>query len=80
MRKIPARYTHIVTPFIISILMSCVVSGIATLHSAGLHEGFVALWMSGWAWSWAVAFPTLLCVLPIVRKIVSKIVEKPGNG
>jgi hypothetical protein len=51
-RKLPARYSAIVTPLFISILMSCIVSGISTLNGVGLISGFVNVWMQAWGTSW----------------------------
>ncbi|MBQ0708799.1 MULTISPECIES: DUF2798 domain-containing protein [unclassified Ochrobactrum] len=71
-RKLPARYASIVMPFILSIMMTFVVSLIATAKSLGIsHPDLASSWMSSWALSWVVAFPVLLAVLPVVRKIVS---------
>ena len=74
-RRLPARYTGIVMPFVLSMLMTIVVSGIATARSLGLSRDFFATWPSAWALSWLVAFPTLLLLLPLVRRIVGLIVE-----
>jgi hypothetical protein len=78
-KKLPARYNTVVTPLIISIFMSCIVSGISTLKSIGLIAGFISAWMSAWAASWVVAFPTLILILPVVRRIVGAIVHPPGR-
>jgi Protein of unknown function (DUF2798) len=67
---IPARFAPVLFGLILSGLMSCVVSGIATLRALGLHPGFVGDWMGSWAISWAIAFPTVLIVAPITRRIV----------
>ncbi len=77
-RRIPARYHGIVMPFVLSLLMSCIVSGIATVSGFGLAENILPLWMRAWLLSWMVAFPTLLVVLPVVRRIVALIVEPAG--
>ncbi len=76
-KKLPARYAGIVMPFVLSILMTFVVSLVATLRTIGLVPGFGGLWMSAWALSWVIAFPTLLLVLPLVRKIVGLVVHQP---
>lgn len=68
---IPARFAPILFGLILSGLMSCVVSGIATFRAVGLPPGFVTLWMTAWAPSWAVAFPTVLVVAPVTRRIVA---------
>lgn len=78
-RKLPARYNAIVTPLVISVLMSCIVSGISTLNGIGLAPDFPHVWMRAWGTSWIFAFPTLILVLPVVRRIVATIVEQPAR-
>lgn len=71
-RKLPARYASIVMPFILSIMMTFVVSLIATAKNLGFaHPELASNWMSSWALSWLIAFPVLLAILPVVRKMVS---------
>ena len=74
---IPARFEHIAFGFILSGLMSCIVSGISTLRAAGWVDGLFGQWMSAWATSWPVAFTVLLIVAPIARKIVRRLVRDP---
>ncbi|MGC3937896.1 DUF2798 domain-containing protein [Roseobacter sp. EG26] len=69
---IPARYAHFAYGFILSGLMSMMVSGIATFRTVGMIDGFVTLWLGNWLPSWSVAYPTLLCVSPVARRIVAK--------
>ncbi|SDJ86354.1 Protein of unknown function [Bradyrhizobium sp. Rc2d] len=76
-RKLPARYAPIVMPFVLSILMTAVVSVISTLRSLGATPAFLATWPGAWGLSWLVAFPTLLVVLPLVRRIVACLVAAP---
>lgn len=71
-RKLPARYASIIMPLILSMLMTLVVSLIATAKSIGFaHPELASNWMSSWVVSWIVAFPVLLMLLPIVRKMVA---------
>lgn len=49
LRKLPARYAPVVMPLVLSILMTFVVSGLATLRSLGLTPAFVATWPAAWA-------------------------------
>lgn len=79
MARIPARYTWLVMPAILALLMTFVVSGIATVRAIGVPPGFVGKWMSSWAISYLIAYPTLLIVQPIVRLIVGAIMEKPDH-
>ncbi|WP_207457115.1 DUF2798 domain-containing protein [Azospirillum sp. SYSU D00513] len=78
-RKLPARYNGIVMPFVLSILMTFVVSGVSTIKTLGLAPDLLGQWMSAWGLSWLVAFPTLLLVLPAVRRIVAALVHPPGR-
>lgn len=78
-RKLPARYASVVMPFILSILMTFVVSMISTLRSLGPTPAFLDTWPGAWALSWVVAFPTLVAVLPLVRRIVALVVEAPSK-
>jgi Protein of unknown function (DUF2798) len=81
LRRLPSRYGPVLRPFLLSILMSGIVSFIATLKNYGPHDGLVALWLGGWTVSWLIAFPTLLLVQPAVRRIVAILVESaPSDG
>ena len=72
---IPARFSPVVFGFILSGLMSLIVSGIATLRAVGMPPDILAKWMSSWAFSWAVAFPTVLVVAPLARRLVARLVR-----
>jgi hypothetical protein len=75
LRKLPARYAGIVMPLLLSILMTCVVSLVSTMHSVGLGDHLLQIWLSAWGLSWLIAFPTLLLVLPLVRSATRHLVE-----
>lgn len=72
---IPRRFEPLVFGFIVSGLMSLVVSGIATLRVTGLVAGFTGLWLGAWLTAWVFAFPTVLLVAPVARRIVSRMVN-----
>ena len=76
-RRLPARFTLPVTGFILSGIMTIVISGISTLLALGPGAEFLVRWPIAWLSSWVIAFPTVLVVLPIVRRIVSRIVASP---
>jgi hypothetical protein len=67
----PARFAPVLFGFILSGLMSLVVSGIATFRALGLQPGFPGDWAASWLFSWAVAFPTVLVVAPLTRRLVA---------
>ena len=71
----PARFAPIVFGFVLSSLMSLVVSGIATFRNAGWVDGFLNLWIGAWLLSWAIAFPVVLLVAPIARRLVNGLVR-----
>lgn len=70
---IPARFAPVLFGLILSGLMSCIVSGIATLRALGPAPGFVGEWMGSWLTAWAVAFPVVLLVAPVTRRIVARL-------
>lgn len=77
-RKLPARYGALVTPLILSGLMTLIVSGISTLRVLGPTQAFLEGWPGAWALSWLIAFPVLLLLLPVVRKLTAMLVAPAG--
>ncbi|MFD2264751.1 DUF2798 domain-containing protein [Lacibacterium aquatile] len=73
---IPKRYEAYAFGFLLSGMMSAVVSLIATLRAVGLTAEVPHLWLTSWPIAWAVAFPTVLVVAPTVRKILARIVRQ----
>lgn len=74
-RRLPARYAGVVMPFVLSVMMTFIVSAVSTLRGVGVTPDFGRIWMAAWGLSWMVAFPALLLVLPLVRRVVGWIVE-----
>ena len=72
---LPARFAPVLFGFLVSGMMSCIVSGIATLKALGLVDGLFGAWMASWAFSWAIAFPTILVVAPLVRRLVARLTK-----
>ena len=77
--KLPARYAAIVSPLVLSLLMTFIVSFISTLKSLGPQPNLPSVWLTAWGLSWLMAFPTLLLVLPAVRRIVGWLCELPAR-
>ena len=73
-RRLPASSAPLVTAFLLSVTMTCIVSAIATLLSLGPTPDALWHWPRAWGVSWLVAFPTLLLVLPLVRRAVARMV------
>jgi hypothetical protein len=74
-RRLPARHANLVMPFVLSVLMTLIVSAVSTLKSLGASQAFLTTWPAAWMLSWLIAFPTLLIVLPLVRRIVAAVCE-----
>jgi hypothetical protein len=77
-KKLPVGSQFIVFPLILSLLMSGVVSTIATLMVVGLEWSALPKILRSWAFSYVIAFPASVLVMPVVRRIVSVIVENPN--
>ena len=75
--KLPAKWATVVMPFMLSCLMSGIISFINMLRNLGWIDGFISLWFHNWMISWAFAFPIVLTLLPFVRKLTSKLVDIP---
>ena len=75
--KLPAKWATVVMPFMLSCLMSGIISFINMLRNLGWIDGFISLWLHNWMISWAFAFPIVLTLLPFVRKLTSKLVDIP---
>ena len=71
----PSRFAPVLFGFILSGMMSLIVSGIATARNAGFADGFFGLWTNAWLLSWLVAFPVVLVVAPVTRRLVGKMVK-----
>jgi hypothetical protein len=79
-RKLPARAQIVVTPMILSLLMSGIVSTISTLKAVGWAEASLPRLLQAWGLSYVIAFPAALVTMPIVRRIVGRLVELPEPG
>ncbi|MCB1519844.1 MAG: DUF2798 domain-containing protein [Hyphomicrobiaceae bacterium] len=77
MAKLPPRYNVVVLPFVLTMLMTIIVSGISTFNAIGLEPGWLGTWFESWMISWAAAFPVMVFVLPVARRLVGRVVEPP---
>ena len=73
--KIKAKYAPIIFGTIMSLMMSCVMSGALGLYYGGVRPDFFEAWMQSWAIAFALAFPLVQILQPLVRKLLSYIVE-----
>jgi hypothetical protein len=73
---IPKKFAPMLFGFILSGLMSLLVSGIATFRATGAVPQFASLWASAWLTAWLFAFPVVLLVAPVARKAVERLTVK----
>jgi hypothetical protein len=69
---IPAKFAPILFGFILSGLMSLIVSGVSTALALGMSNFTVPAWIGAWLPSWGIAFPAVLIVAPIARRLVAR--------
>ena len=73
---IPKKYEQLLFSFLLSGLMSLMVSGISTLRATGVINGFFTLWISAWITAWVFAFPVVIFVAPLTRRIVKILIAE----
>lgn len=73
---IPQRFAPLLFGFILSGLMSLLVSGISTLHARGWSAGFAGLWAGAWLAAWLFAFPAVLVAAPLARRCVARLTAR----
>ena len=69
------KLSKLLFPFILSGMMSCLISGITTLKAVGLIPNFFGLWMSAWIIAGLFAFPSVMICAPIAQKLVQWILK-----
>ncbi|WP_170326280.1 DUF2798 domain-containing protein [Ruegeria arenilitoris] len=72
---ISARYARAVFSLIMSGLMSCIVTGIATVKAIGFGPNTFGDWMASWAFSWPIAFTVILLFGPSVQRLINRLVR-----
>lgn len=74
--RFPAKRKRIVFSFMLSCLMSFLVSGIATYQTLGVNPEFIQSWIRAWLSSWVVAFPIVTIVAPLVEELLPFFVKE----
>ncbi|MDO8699737.1 MAG: DUF2798 domain-containing protein [Rhodoferax sp.] len=77
---LPARFAPALFGFILSGLMSLVVSGVSTVRVLSRDANFLELWMGAWLMAWLIACPLVLLVTPITRRIVQRLVSTSAQA
>lgn len=72
----PKKYESMLFGFLLSSVMSLLVSGISTLRAMGMNSDFMSVWISAWLAAWVIAFPVVLFAAPLVRRVVRRLVKQ----
>ncbi|WP_037314361.1 DUF2798 domain-containing protein [Ruegeria halocynthiae] len=75
---ISARFAHALFGLIMSGLMSCIVTGIATAKAVGFGPNTFTDWMASWLFCWPIAFTVILVLGPAVKRLVERLVRPQG--
>lgn len=70
---IPRKFAPMLFVFILSGVMSWLVSGIAALRTQGWGPGYLGVWTGAWLSAWCVAFPIGLVAAPLARRAVDRL-------
>ncbi|MEX0348910.1 MAG: DUF2798 domain-containing protein [Paracoccaceae bacterium] len=72
---IPARFAHAAFSFVISGIMSCIVTLVATVKAIGLGPQTFGDWMAAWSLSWPIACIIIFLIGPRIRRFVDGLVR-----
>lgn len=75
LKKLPARYGPTLFAFLLSGVMSLLVSSLAIIGQTGWVDGVLGLCVQTWLHAWGVAFVVALFMLKPVRWVVSHCVQ-----
>jgi Na+-driven multidrug efflux pump len=67
---IPKRYGQVVFSAIMSVTISCFMSGVLTAINTGLDAGFVSRWLHAWVVALPLAFLAVTITAPRVRRLI----------
>ncbi len=75
--KINPKYATLIFTFLVTLLMSGIMSAFLTALHLGITEGFIVKLVHAWASAFPLAFFAGLLVVPLVRKIMTYIIKTP---
>ncbi|MEM9279017.1 MAG: DUF2798 domain-containing protein [Pseudomonadota bacterium] len=70
-----AKYERIIFQFLLSGIMSFVVSGTATARITGFEDFMFGAWIDAWLPAWLVAFPTIVVISPLVMRFAKSLIK-----
>lgn len=75
MKKLPARHGPVLFAFLLSGVMSLLVSSLAIIGQVGWVDGVLGLCVQTWLPAWGVAFVVALFMVKPVRWVVARLVQ-----
>ncbi|MDE4133172.1 DUF2798 domain-containing protein [Phaeobacter sp. QD34_3] len=73
---LPARFAPVLFGFLLSGIMSGIVTLVAAVRNVGLAIQAVDAWLNAWLFGWPVAFCGIMVVAPVVRGFVNRLVKQ----
>jgi hypothetical protein len=73
---IPRKLAPLLFGFILSGLMSLIVSAVTILRVSGFDAQSGTALLASWITAWAIAFPTVSVVAPLAHRMVDRLVSK----
>lgn len=70
---IDPKYTRVVFAFLMSLFMSCLMSGVITFINLGIVDNFILIWLEAYWKAFLIAFPIIFVVAPFVQKLTKKL-------
>lgn len=68
---LPKKIEPILFGWLLSGVMSLLVSGISTYRATGIDQEFGRHWIGSWLTAWLLGFPAVLVATPLVRRMVN---------
>lgn len=73
---LPARYAPVLFGFLLSGIMSSIVTLVAAIKNMGFAAEAIDAWLNSWLFGWPVAFCVVLVIAPVVRGFVNRLVKQ----
>lgn len=78
MRNLPARHAPALVAFLLSGVMSLLVSSLAVTRQVGWVDGVLGLCVQSWLPAWGLAFLIALVLVRPIQELVGLLVEARG--
>ncbi len=75
MKKIPEKYSLLVTSASMAVMVGTIMSGIITFINIGFVDNFLQLWLKAFAIVFPIALPVVFFLFPVAQKIADKLTE-----